>query len=66
MKYTKPLWAVTQTFRETGLLEDVCKHNIGHPNQEWLELRWLFYPEQKHWAIHGCDGCCYSGEEINK
>ena len=55
-KYKKPDWAVQQIIRESGLVEDICKHGVGHPNIEWLK-------KQDAWgkfgfAVHGCDGCC--------
>ena len=55
-KYPKPRWAISQLFRETGLLEDTCKHGIGHPNKEWLKENdpRNYY----HFNIHGCCGCC--------
>lgn len=58
----KPKWAVGQTHRETGLLEDLCKHGIGHPNEEWLKTN---DPNNKRrFAIHGCDGCCYDRSTV--
>lgn len=56
-RYSKPSWAVAQTVRETGLLEDICKHGVGHPNEDWLMDH-----HENHWAIHGCDGCCCKGD----
>lgn len=53
MKFKKPYWAIQQITRETGLVEDVCEHGIGHPNQIWLKK---FGRECD--GIHGCDGCC--------
>jgi hypothetical protein len=64
-KYKKPDWAVDQTTRETGLVEDVCVHGVGHPNLEWLKEhdpdgKWCF-------SVHGCDGCCsHKVEEKSK
>lgn len=52
-KYPKPSWAVSQLVRETGLIEDVCEHGVGHPNIEWLNEH-----SERHWSIHGCEGCC--------
>lgn len=54
--------------RETGLIEHVCEHGVGHP--AWGSADWmaLTYPNdeeavsreelQHSWMIHGCDGCC--------
>jgi hypothetical protein len=69
--------------RETGLIEHVCEHGVGHPNDgsiqymnfiEDLNKRQAEALESgedcidrripdgpfidKHWGIHGCDGCC--------
>lgn len=48
----KPEWATEQLVRETGLLEDICEHGVGHPNRDFLQRF------RKHSGIHGCDGCC--------
>ena len=54
--FSKPSWAVKQIVRRDafayGLLEDLCKHGVGHPNAEWLRGK------ENHWSVHGCDGCC--------
>jgi len=56
VEYKKPRWAVQQFIRETGLVEDICKHGIGHPNAEWLARN---DPDNKFgFNVHGCDGCC--------
>lgn len=41
-----------QITRETGLVEDVCEHGVGHPNLEYLKSH------KGANGIHGCDGCC--------
>lgn len=56
IKYKKPNWAVDQIIRETGLVEDICEHEVGHPNNEWLEEH--DSDNKKCFAVHGCDGCC--------
>jgi len=54
--YRKPVWAINQIIRETGLVEDICMHGIGHPNAEWLAK---YDPDGKlGFSVHGCDGCC--------
>lgn len=60
-KYPKPKWARSQTTRLSGLVEDVCEHGVGHPNQDWLKA----HPDQKYLAIHGCDGCCWGSEKTS-
>lgn len=54
--YKAPTWAVSQLWRETGLLEDTCKHGVGHPNTVWLKKH--DPTGLKCFSIHGCDGCC--------
>lgn len=52
--YPIPDWAVGQLERETGLIEDVCEHGVGHPNATWLEKN----DGKRKLGVHGCDGCC--------
>lgn len=52
-KWKKPKWAIQQIFRDNGVIEDICEHEIGHPNKEWLDK----YPSP-HNSLHFCDGCC--------
>lgn len=52
--FPKPKWAVDQTTRSSGLVEDVCEHGVGHPNEHWLKAN----PKLEYLSIHGCDGCC--------
>lgn len=56
MPYRRPKWAVQQVVRGSGLVEDICKHGVGHPNSDWLNRH---DPKDKRGlALHGCDGCC--------
>jgi hypothetical protein len=56
VEYEKPEWAVQQIIRDSGLVEDICKHGVGHPNIGWLDDN---DPDKKFgWGIHGCCGCC--------
>jgi len=61
MPYRKPDWAVQQVTRGSGLVEDVCKHGVGHPNSDWLAR----HDSKGHrgLALHGCDGCCLSDRD---
>jgi len=43
---------IQQIIRETGLVEDICEHGVGHPNPKSLKKM----PEG--FDIHGCCGCC--------
>ncbi len=42
--------------RETGLIELVCAHGVGHPSEK------LTRAAGRRWSpvdsTHGCDGCC--------
>ena len=61
----RPAWAVQQIFRASGLLEDVCKHGVGHPNKRFLESHPGYV--KAGYDIHGCDGCCSDKKkEIHK
>ena len=46
-------------WRETGLIERMCKHGVGHPDPDSAA-----YLDKAHghpegtWSVHGCDGCC--------
>lgn len=43
--------------RETGLVERICTHGVGHPDPD--SAAWA--NEVMHtdvWGVHGCDGCC--------
>ena len=54
--FPKPLWAVRQFVRTDSvptMVEDICKHGVGHPNAEWLKAH------PKECGLHGCCGCCY-------
>ena len=57
--YEAPPWRIGYCWRETGLLEDVCEHGVGHPNKDFLEKEGL----PGAWGVHGCDGCCCPKEE---
>ena len=63
--FEKPTWAGYQLIRGSGLLEDICSHGVGHPNQMWLKE----HIDEAHWGVHGCDGCCddelYDTESIH-
>ena len=63
-KYKKPEWAVKQITRISGLVEDVCKHGVGHPNREWIKEH---DPDgERGFGIHGCDGCCFTWERVKE
>ena len=49
--------------RETGLIEQMCICGVGHPHPDSIKAMsdskgddyWV-------WSVHGCCGCCSSGE----
>lgn len=45
-----------EIIRETGLIEKVCKHGVGHP------IGHLTKWDDKWMGVHGCDGCCCKAE----
>lgn len=57
--YLQPKWATHQWNRRGGLVEDICEHGIGHPNQEYLDA----HPHDYWLGVHGCDGCCSLGRK---
>lgn len=51
--------------RETGLLEHICKHGVGHPvegSADWMALEYGVSRKKNPYTVHGCDGCCNSIE----
>lgn len=56
--FFKPDWAVDQCgrFDRGGMIEDICKCGVGHPNTEWMKR----YAKNDK-GIHGCCGCCSDG-----
>lgn len=46
--------------RETGLVERICEHGVGHPDPD--SARWMnenaWEGSRGTWGMHGCDGCC--------
>ena len=47
----------TKLVRRTGLLEHVCEHGVGHPDEESVAVITAI-TGQDSWDMHGCDGCC--------
>lgn len=50
------LWP--KNLRETGLMERICTHGVGHPDPDSAAFfeRSALMP---YAASHGCDGCCH-------
>ena len=42
--------------RETGLIEFVCKHGVGHPAPSSVDF--MNRVTNGGYGTHGCDGCC--------
>ena len=62
MNYKKPEWAIQQVTRASGLVEDICEHGVGHPNEE--SLRDMEAQGRDGFGIHGCDGCCGKSKRL--
>lgn len=46
--------------RESGLIEHICEHGVGHPalgSVQFLELQGM-----EMMGVHGCCGCCHDPE----
>ena len=39
---------------DTGIIERLCEHGVGHPDPD--SLAW--YTKLHGVSYHGCDGCC--------
>ena len=45
--------------RETGLIEYVCHHGVGHPDYSSAEkIAKKYDHDTETWLVHGCCGCC--------
>lgn len=51
-KLCTPSWAINTLLRYNGLVEDVCKHGVGHPNKTLTDPK-------NYYGVHGCCGCCF-------
>lgn len=48
--------------RETGLVEHICDHGIGHPCPDsWSYFDKMYGHKPGTWGVHGCDGCTHEG-----
>ncbi len=51
-----------QYVRETGLVEWVYTHGVGHPDVDSANALAAHYGHTTGmWLSHGCDGCCGAG-----
>lgn len=52
--------------RETGLIERICEHGVGHPDPD--SLAWFNKTGQKGYGVHGCcgNGCCRSKRSVHE
>lgn len=59
-QFPKPDWATSQVVRAGGLVEDICVHDVGHPNPE--SIKKLAETGRSGFGAHGCCGsnCCRS------
>ena len=49
---------------DRALMERICPHGIGHPDPDDLAHYKSLRPEDKYYAVHGCDGCCAPKKEM--
>lgn len=57
MMKKKPKWKLLH--RASGLVEWICEHGVGHPDEDSAELIAKHYGHSTDtWLVHGCDGCC--------
>lgn len=47
---------------DTGLLERICEHGIGHPDVDYLHAREESGEDITFMGVHSCDGCCQHTE----
>lgn len=52
--------------RDSGLLERICEHGVGHPDPD--SLAYLVNADEGNscLGIHGCDLCCMKPEKRNE
>lgn len=51
----------SRIMRASGLIEWVCEHGCGHPDEysaEQLDIK--NGHKSGTWSVHGCDGCCHN------
>jgi hypothetical protein len=58
---TKKPWVKTIR-RESGLIEHICEHGVGHP--AYASVHWMEINGHHKMGVHGCDGCCTKPEWI--
>ncbi len=45
---------------DRAIMERICEHGVGHPDEDELAFRIDVLKEDPEYAgIHGCDGCCH-------
>jgi hypothetical protein len=51
---------------DRGLMERICPHGVGHPDPDDLAFKYRKHGKikMKYEAVHGCDGCCVSLENV--
>ena len=50
--------------RETGLIEHICEHGVGHPCPDSAAYYGRLYKQDDAYMVHGCDGCCFQMEGV--
>lgn len=49
---------------DTGVMERLCPHGVGHPDPD--SLRYFERHDIHGFGVHGCDGCCAKPHECPK
>lgn len=58
-EWPQPEWAVGQVIRQSGIVENICEHGVGHPHRDWLRQVGNSGDER-----HLCDSCCREEPDV--
>lgn len=50
--------------RDSGLVERLCEHNVGHPDPDSVAFL-IKTTGETHWGVHACCGCCRNQQPPN-
>lgn len=48
------------------IFERICEHGVGHPDPDQEDFWTLKFGPGNTQGIHGCDGCCWTGEKVTE
>jgi hypothetical protein len=49
--------------KDRCMMERICDHGIGHPDPD--HIAYVMRTQGECDSVHGCDGCCCTGENIH-